>query len=301
MVVAADGSADVKTLREAINRVPEKNRKRFVIFIKPGVYNEQITITASKPYVSFVGEKADETILTFKVNSADAGAARPWCSVYLGGNDFQAENITFENPFGPGAQAMAVVANADRLIFNNCRFLGWQDTLYAKAGRQYFANCYIEGSKDFICGAAAAVFENCTLHSKRDGYIAAPMRFSAADPGGFVFIRCKLTGTKTGDGSFLGRPWGPYGRAVYLETEMGPHIRGEGWDNWGKAPNEKTAHFAEYNSRGPGANLAARVKWVQPLQADQARQFEAENFLQGDDRWNPKKADDRWLEKSPPR
>lgn len=300
LVVAADGSRDAKTVQDAVNRVPENNRKRFVIFIKSGIYNEQIKIPPSKPYVSFLGEKTEETKLTSNVKSAATGSLGSRCSVYIGGDDFYAENITFENSFGAGAQAMAVVAQADRLVFKNCRFLSWQDTLYARAGRQYFENCYIAGSKDFICGEAAAVFENCTVYSTHDGYIAAPMRFSATSPSGFVFSRCRLTGKKSGDGSFLGRPWGPYGRAVYLDTEMGAHIRSAGWNNWDHAANEKTAYFAEYNCKGPGANRAGRVPWAHQLGADEARQFETANFLKGEDGWNPKTADDQWLEKNPP-
>ena len=129
------------------------------------------------------------------------------------------------------------------MVFKNCRFLGWQDTLYAKNGRQYFENCYIEGSVDFIFGQAAAVFENCTIHSKSDGYIAAPMRFSAAESSGYVFIKSKLTGANTDKGVFLGRPWRAYGRTVFLDTEMGAHIRGEGWNNWGKAGKRKNRVF----------------------------------------------------------
>ena len=289
VVVAADGSGDVKTLKEALSRVPTNNRERFVIFIKRGIYNEQITVAASKGNLSLLGENAEETKITSSVNSAAGGSSwPPGCSAYIGADNFRAENITFENSFGAGAQAMAVVANADRLVFRNCRFLGSQDTLYAKAGRQYFQNCYIEGSRDFICGQAAAVFEDCRLHSKGDGYIAAPMRLSSAEPGGLVFLHCKATGEKIRNGVFLGRPWGPYGRAVYLETDMGAHIRSEGWNNWDKPASEKTAYFAEYNSKGAGANPARRVSWAHQLTTAEARQFEPENFLKGNDGWNPK-------------
>lgn len=299
VVVAADGSGDVKTVSEAVDRVPTNNRKRFVIFIKPGIYNEHVHIAPDKSYVSLHGEKAEETKLTFNVKSAGSVSDRTASSVFIGGHDIHVENITFENSCGPGVQAFTVVANADRLVFKNCRFLGWQDTLYAKSGRQYLDNCYIEGSCDFICGRAAAVFENCTLHSKGNGYIAAPMRFSAVEPGGLVFIRCKLTGKIVRHGVFLGRPWGPYGRAIYIESEIGAHIREEGWDNWANPGNEKTAYFAEYNCRGVGANSSGRVKWIHQLAPEEAKQFEAENFLKGNDGWNPKNADDEWLEKVP--
>ena len=292
VVVAADGSGHVKTVQAAIDKVPTHNSKQFVIFIKPGIYNEHVQIPPNKPYVSLRGEKTEETKITFNVKSAAGSSHRAACTAFIGGHDVHVENITFENSFGPGAAAFALVANADRVVFKNCRFLGWQDTLYAKTGRQYFDNCYIEGSADFIFGQATAVFENCTLHSKAFGYIAAPMRFSAVEPSGLVFIRCKLTAEKVDNEVFLGRPWRPYGRAIYIESEIGAHIRPEGWTNKGKPSNEKTAYFAEYNSKGPGANRAGRVKWSHQLGKDEARQFETENFLKGDDGWNPKKAEE---------
>src|SRR4029453_9107821 len=110
------------------------------------------------------------------------------------------------------------------LVFKNCRFLGWQDTLYAKTGRQYFDNCHIEGPVDFIFGQATAVFENGTLHSTANGYTPAPMPFSAVEPSGLVFIRCKLTAKRVHQGVFLGRPWRPYGRAFFIGSEMGAQI-----------------------------------------------------------------------------
>ncbi len=300
LTVAADGSGNVKTIGEAITKVPENNRKRFVIFIKKGIYEEQIRIPANKPYISFVGESRDTTKLTFNISNKIAGSTSAAYAFYVGGHDFYAENIAFENSFGQGSQAVAVLTEADRIVFKNCKFLGWQDTLYAKNGRQYFENCYIEGSVDFIFGQAAAVFENCTIHSKSDGYIAAPMRFSADETSGYVFNHSKLTGENTKEGVFLGRPWRAFGRTVYLNTTMDAHIKPEGWNNWGKAENEKTAYFAEYNSTGAGAKMSERVKWMHQLSKDEAKQFEAENFLKGKDGWNPKTADDKWLEKTAP-
>ncbi|HEX8250763.1 MAG TPA: pectate lyase [Pyrinomonadaceae bacterium] len=299
LTVAADGTGDVKSIQEAIGRVPENNKKRFVIFIKPGVYKEQIRIPANKPYVSFVGEKAETTKLTFNLTNKEAGSTSASYSVYVGAHDFYAENVTFENSFGTGSQAVAVLVEADRAVFKNCRFLGWQDTLYAKNGRQYYENCYIEGHVDFIFGQAAAVFENCVIHSKGDGYIAAPMRFAADEPSGFVFINSRLTGENTTKGVYLGRPWRDYGRTVFLETEMGAHIRPEGWHHW-QPEREKTAYFAEFNSRGEGAKTEMRVKWARQLTRDEAKVFQAENFLKGADGWNPKKADDDWQQKTAP-
>lgn len=300
LTVAADGSGTVKTVGEAIARVPENNKKRFVIRIKPGVYQEQIRIPANKPFISFVGESAETTKLTFNISNKVAGSTSAAYAFYVGAHDFRAENLTFENSFGQGSQAVAVLTEADRLVFKNCKFLGWQDTLYAKNGRQYFENCYVEGSVDFIFGQAAAVFENCTIHSKSDGYIAAPMRFSTTESSGYVFVKSNLTGANIDKGVFLGRPWRAYGRAVFLDTAMDRHIRAEGWNNWGKPENEHTAYFAEYNSTGAGAQTESRVKWMHRLSKEEARAFEAETFLKGRDGWNPKKSDDQCIEKTAP-
>lgn len=287
LTVAADGSGDFKTVGEAIAKVPENNKKRFTIFIKPGVYEEQINIPATKPFVSLVGEKAETTRLTFKISNKEAGSTSAAFAFYVAGHDFYAENLTFENSFGLGSQAVAVVSDADRAVFKKSRFLGWQDTLYTRRGRQFFEDCYIEGSVDFIFGQAAAVFENCTIHSKTDGYIAAPMRFAADEPSGLVFIKSKLTSENSVKAVYLGRPWRDYGRTVYLETEMGAHIRAEGWHHW-QPEREKTAYFAEYKSKGKGANDSARVKWSRQLNEAEAKSFSAENFLKGADDWNPK-------------
>jgi PelA/Pel-15E family pectate lyase len=300
LTVDAEGKGDVKTVGEAIGKVPENNKKRFVIFIKSGVYNEQIRIPANKPYISFIGESAENTKLTFKISNKEAGSTSAAYAFYVAGHDFYAENITFENSFGQGSQAVAVLTEGDRLVFKNCRFLGWQDTLYAKNGRQYFENCYIEGHVDFIFGQATAVFENCVIHSKGDGYIAAPMRFSMDEPSGYVFVNSKLTGENTEKGVYLGRPWRAFGRTVYIDTEMGAHIRPEGWNNWGKVENEKTAYFAEYNSKGAGAKMSERVKWIHQLSKEEAGKFAPENFLKGKDGWNPKTATAKWEETTKP-
>lgn len=299
LVVSADGKGDVKSVSEAITEVPGNNKKRFTIFIKAGVYNEQIRIPANKPFISLIGENAETTKLQYRLSSKMAGSTSAAYAFYVGGHDFYAENLTFENTFGQGSQAVAVVAEADRIVFKNSRFIGWQDTLYAKGGRQFYQDCYIEGAVDFIFGQATAVFENCVIHSKGDGYIAAPMRFSDKETTGYVFYKSKLTGENVQKGVYLGRPWRDYGRTVYLETEMGEHIKPEGWHHW-EIQREKTAYFAEYNSSGKGATLDKRVTWSKQLSKDDARQFLPQNFLKGKDGWNPYKNDFAWQEKTKP-
>jgi pectinesterase len=142
---------------------------------------------------------------------------------------------------------------------------------------------------DFIFGNGTAVFEGCTIHSKGQGYVTAQWRLSDAETNGFIFRNCRLTGVNTGKGAFLGRPWRPYGRVVFVECWMDTHIRPEGWDNWRDPAREKTARFAEYKSSGPGANPSARVPWSRQLGQEEIRRYATKLFLKGVDGWNPLK------------
>ncbi len=305
IVVAADGSGDVRTVAEAIAKVPENNRRRITIRIRAGTYFEQINIPANKPYVELIGDGAGKTVLSFDINNARAGTTSAAFAFYVAGHDFRASNITFENSFKyksgqPGSQAVAVLSDADRSIFRNCRFIGWQDTLYAKNGRQFFENCYIEGNVDFIFGQAAAVFKDCEIRSKGDGYIAAPMRFAADEPSGFVFLGSRLTASPDARSVYLARPWRAYGRAVFIDCEIGAHIRPEGWNNWGNPANESTAFFGESGSIGPGSEMAKRAVWAKNLTAEQVRSFLPESFLRGKDGWDPSSSKDEFVERIPP-
>jgi PelA/Pel-15E family pectate lyase len=277
IVVAADGSGDFKTVQQAVDHV--QGDKPVVIHIKPGVYKEQIRVSAGKRFITFHGDEPRKTVLTFSLSAQQAGNTRLAFSTLINADDFRAENLTFENSFGTGSQAVALFVDADRASFQNCRFLGWQDTLFVNGSRHYFKNCYMEGHVDFIFGTAAAVFEDCTIHSKGPGYVTAHYRTSEAEDTGFVFVRCRLTGENTGSGVYLGRPWRPYARVVFIDCWLGDHIRPEGWDNWRDPAREKTASFAEYKSKGPGANPSARVAWSKQLTDREAAGFSRERFF----------------------
>jgi len=277
IVVAADGSGDFKTVQQAVDHVPDNNSQPVVIQIKRGVYQEQVRVT--KPYLTFRGEDPANTVLTYRLSALQAGNTRLAFSTLINANDFHAENLTFENSFGTGSQAVALFVDADRASFKNCRFLGWQDTLFVNGNRHYFKDCYIEGHVDFIFGTASAVFEDCTIHSKGQGYVTAHYRLSNEEDTGFVFVRCRLTGSNTGNGVYLGRPWRPYARVVFIDCWLGDHIRAEGWDNWRDPAREKTASFAEYKSKGPGANPSARVAWSRQLTDREAAEFSRERFF----------------------
>lgn len=298
--ISVSPEGNVTSVQKAVDMVPENNKERCTIRIAPGTYREQIRIPANKPFISFIGENAETTKITFNISNKQAGSTSAAFAVYIGGHDFYAENITFENSFGQGSQAVALLVEADRSVFNKCRFLGWQDTLYAKNGRQYYKDSYIEGHVDFIFGQAAAVFENCTIHSKGDGYISAPMRFSENENSGLIFIGCRLTSENTSKGVYLGRPWRDYGRSVFINTQMDADIRPEGWHHW--QPNrERTAFLAEHNSKGKGSGKSTRAVWSKQLSEDESRAFQANVFLRGTDGWIPRtRPNDDWIKKIRP-
>jgi pectinesterase len=292
VVVAADGTGDFKTIQRAVDHALDHApilgpTERLIIEIRPGVYCERVRVPPDRPRVTFLGKDAASTVITANMSAAAAGGTFFSAATDVSGAQFEAENITFENSFGAGSQAVAISVHSDRAIFRNCRFLGWQDTLYAASGRQYYKDCYIEGHVDFIFGNSAAVFDHCEIHSRGPGYIAAVSRTTPDMPAGFVFRECKLTGENTGKGVFLGRPWRSYARVVFLGCWMGDHIRPEGWDNWGNPGNEKTAWFGERGSAGPGAEAAKRIPWAHSMSAAEASPFATGVFLRGADGWNP--------------
>lgn len=285
-VVAKDDSGDFSTVQEAIDAVPDFRKNRTTIFIKSGVYKEKLVLPASKTNVSFIGEDLENTILTFddfaskKNRFGEEVGTTGSTSFYIFGDGFIAENITFENSAGRVGQAVAVRIDGDQVAFRNCRFLGNQDTLYPHGdrSRQYYLNCYIEGTVDFIFGWSTALFDECNIFCKNAGYVTAPSTLEETEFG-FVFLNCDISGDAPEASFYLGRPWRPYGKSVFIQCKLGNHIRPEGWHNWGDEDKEKTAYFAEYKNNGPGADTKERVKWSHQLNDDEAQKYTPETIL----------------------
>jgi pectinesterase len=294
LTVAADGSGTHKTVQEAIMAVPAGSQNNpVIIHIKPGIYKELIYVQREKRFFHLVGDDPKKTILTYDLNANLTGKdGKPigtfrTPSTQIDAEDFTAENITFENSAGPVGQALAIRVDGDRVVFRNCRFLGWQDTILLNRGRHYFEGCYIEGHVDFIFGGATAFFESCQIHCLKDGYITAA---STPDnqPFGFIFSHCRITGATPGVKTYLGRPWRAFSSVVYLNTSMSQAVRPEGWHNWNFHEREKTVRYAEFGSTGPGANPRARVAWARQLTKSEARAITLEKVLGGADGWNPR-------------
>jgi pectinesterase len=292
LVVATDGSGQFRTVQAAIDAAPSQATKPVIILLKPGTYREKVTVPALKTHLVLRGTDAARTVITYSDHVGQPGITTPTStSVLVQANDFTAENVTFENAAGYTAgQAVALNVEGDRAIFRRCRLVGDQDVLLlATAGsRQYYRDCYIEGTTDFIFGPSIGVFDHCVIKSKKNSYVTAAST-PAGQAYGLVFLDCKLTAdTALAQKVYLGRPWRPHAQVVYLRCELGRHITPAGWDNWRNAENEKTAYYAEYKSTGPGASPATRVAWARQLTPKEAKKYSLKQIFGGPQAWNPK-------------
>ncbi len=284
MTVAQDGSGDYIAIQQAIDACKSFPDQRITIFVKNGIYNEKIVVPACNTRLSIIGENAEKTLITYndyfsKINRGRNSTFYTY-TFLVDADDFYAENLTFQNSAGPVGQAVALHVNADRCVFKNCRILGNQDALYTDGlnNRQYFNGCYIEGTTDFIFGAATVLFNNCTIRSKSNSFITA-----ASTPKGksfgYVFLNCRLLADEGVQKVYLGRPWRDYARVAFINCELGDHILPEGWSNWSGTERDKTAYFAEYGNTGTGSGTSKRVPWSHLLSKKQAGKYTVENIL----------------------
>ena len=291
IVVARDGTGEYRTIQEAVEAVRAFMDYTVTIYIKDGLYKEKLVIPCWVKNVQLVGESAEGTIITYDdhANIDKMGTFRTY-TVKVEGNDITFKNLTIENNAAPLGQAVALHTEGDRLMFIHCRLLGNQDTIYTgrEGTRLLFTDCYIEGTTDFIFGPATALFERCTIHSKRNSYITAASTPENVEFG-YVFKNCKLTAAPGVTKVYLGRPWRPYASTTFLNCEFGSHIRPEGWDNWRNKENEKTARYAEFGNTGEGAATAGRVKWAKQLTSKEALRYTIENIFTDSSNWYPYK------------
>lgn len=300
LVVAQDGSGDYTTVQAAVNAAPSNSSSRTEIYIKSGTYYEVITVPSNKTNLTFIGQSRTGTVLTYdnyasKINPATGSAygTSGSSSSFINGAGFYALNLTFRNTAGAAAgQAVAVRSTADKAIFKDCNFLGYQDTYYAHSGRAYHINCYFEGNTDFIFGGAIGFFESCQIYTYGGSAITAASTESYIAYG-YVFNNCQITGAGTSI-TDLGRPWRPYASVTFLNTSMSGAVRAVGWNDWGDASNQATARYSEYNNSGSGYVPGSRPSWVTILSSSQAQSYTMLNVLkatnanpQVTDNWDP--------------
>lgn len=314
LYVSIDSTAEYHSIQRAIDLAPETGA---TISIAPGVYREVLNI--NKPNIHLRSPYSDpsKTVIVYDNGAVTPAPDNPGgkktlgtfrtATVFVRGDNFFAENLTIANDFrkthnDQHSQAVALFVTGDRAVFRNMRLLGNQDTLYTgtercqpgapcKPGRQYFADTYVEGNVDYIFGNGKTVFERCQLHNTthQGGYVTAQSKDRPEQDSMFVFNHCKLTAEPGVTGIWLGRPWRAYASVVFMNSEMGSHIKPEGWTEWhpGQTHALETAFYAEYNSSGPGATPDKRDPHTRHLTAEEARQYETQRFLAGPDHWNP--------------
>jgi pectinesterase len=285
------------TVQAAVDAVPVGNTQRHIIDIYPGTYAARVKIPGDKPFITLrgLGPQPGDTVLTFNETSdASPNESTAHASTVVQGHDFVAENLTFANSYGPGKQALALYAKADRLVFNNVRFTGYQDTLRSEFGRHYFYKTYVEGAVDFVYGKGTAYFDQSTLFAKASGYVTAQGREAAAESNGYVFKDSTVTGSAPNGSVYLGRPWQAFSRAVFIDTKIGPVVSSAGWSAWSGNNNHLTAFFAEYQSKdlaGNPLNVSGRVSWSHQLTSAEAGEYSKSEWLGGADGWDPQIAE----------
>ncbi len=318
--VSPNNTDGFSSVGQALASLPPYSGEEAILYVHKGIYREQLTIT--RPHVTILGDSPEDTVLTYSLYARmtmEDGSRRGTFRTYsclVDTHDVTFRNLTLSNTSGKGpdvGQALALYADGDRLMFDSCRFLGNQDTVFTGPlppkeieangfvgpkqfsprinGRHYYRNCYIEGDIDFVFGSATAYFEGCEFFSKDigrpvNGYVTAAST-PQGQTYGYVMEGCRFTSQCPPRTVYLGRPWREYARTVLINCYMDRHIRPEGWHDWDKPQAHETCLYGEYQSFGPGADMEARPGWVRRLGSEDLELYRRENVLAGDDGWSP--------------
>lgn len=312
LIVDSGGNGQFSTISQAVAYAGHYAGSPVTIRIAPGIYRERVEI--HQPLITLEGTDAFTTILTFDdyakslmPNGEKRGTFRT-PSFFVDAGPFSARNLTFQNSAGPGhqvGQALAAYVDADHVTFENCRFLGHQDTLFTAPlpptayepngfrgpkefsprlpGRHFYKSCYLEGEVDFIFGGAAAYFEDCELYSLNigqeiNGYVTAAST-PKEQAWGYVFQNCRFHSNCPNRSVYLGRPWRNYAQTIILNSYLGPHIREEGWHDWNKLQARSTVFYGEYGNFGPGSVPEKRPGWIHQLSKEEASVYTKEHLL----------------------
>ncbi|KAI3453150.1 hypothetical protein Pfo_009813 [Paulownia fortunei] len=304
IVVARDGSGDYTTISEALAAAAKRrsgSKKRFVIYVKKGVYKENVEVKKSMKNLMLIGDGIDATIVTGNKNVQDGSTTFRSATFAVSGDGFIVQGMTFENTAGPQKhQAVALRSGSDFSIFYNCSFKGHQDTLYVHSQRQFYRDCDIYGTIDFIFGDSVSVFQNCNIYvrkpmSNQKNTVTAQGRTDPNENTGiiihnsFVTAASDLRAVQSSYKIYLGRPWKKYSRTVFMKCRIDGLIDPEGWLPWSGNFALGTLYYGEYMNTGSGASTIGRVKWPGfhvIRSAAEAGKFSVGNFLAGDE-WIP--------------
>ncbi|KAH9328314.1 hypothetical protein KI387_000422, partial [Taxus chinensis] len=297
VVVALDGSGNYSRIQDAVDVAPQSNNQSYVIHIKAGVYEENVIISKKMTNIVFIGDGANSTIISGSKNVQIGMSVYRSATVAIDGNGFIARDLTIENTSGPKRmQAVALRVSADQTAFYNCTFKGNQGTLYSHTFRQFYRECTIFGTVDFIFGNSAAVFQNCSLVALKPlpGQNNTCTAQAKSDPNqntGFSFQKCKVDGTPEllsirNISTYLGTPLKQYSCAIFLHCYLTKVVDPAGW----LTPNEElvldNVLMGEFENKGPGSRASKRVDWATHLSQKQARSFNVKDFLSSS-KWLP--------------
>ncbi|XP_060193559.1 pectinesterase-like [Lycium barbarum] len=296
VVVAKDGSGKYKSVKEAVASAPANSKTRYVIHVKKGIYKENVEIGKTKKNLMLVGDGMDATIITGNLNVVDGSTTFKSATVAAVADGFIAQDLRFQNTAGPQKhQAVALRVGADHSVINRCKIDAFQDTLYTHSLRQFYRDCYITGTVDFIFGNAAVVFQNCKLAARKPmsgqkNMVTAQGREDKNQNTGTSIQRCDiipssdLAPVKRSVKTYLGRPWKAYSRTVVMQSNIGDHIDPAGWSIWDGDFALKTLYYGEYMNKGPGAGTSKRVKWPgyhAAISTAEANKFTVREMIQG--------------------
>ncbi|XP_057811956.1 pectinesterase-like [Salvia miltiorrhiza] len=301
-VVAQDGSGQYKTIQAALDAYPKDLKGgRYVIYVKAGVYDEYITITKDQLNIYMYGDGPRKSIVTGKKSFTDGVSTFKTASFSVIGNGFICKSMGFRNTAGPqGHQAVALRVQSDMSAFFNCRMDGYQDTLYVQTHRQFYRNCLVSGTVDFIFGDSAVILQNCLIivrkpMEKQKNTVTAQGRTTKNEATGIVIQNCKIVPEKKLEPvrmeipTYLGRPWKDYSMTLVMESWLADFIQPEGWLPWTGTFALDTCFYREYNNRGPGSTTDKRVNWkgyAVMTNKDEAQRYTVGPFLQGE-QWLP--------------
>ncbi|XP_021763211.1 pectinesterase-like [Chenopodium quinoa] len=301
LVVAKDGSGNFTTIKDAVAAAPKKSTTRFVIYIKAGAYYENVEVDKKKTNIMFLGDGIGKTLIKAKRNVVDGYTTFRSATLAVVGEGFIAKGITVENYAGPEKhQAVALRSGSDLSAFYQCSFVGYQDTLYVHSLRQFYRECDIYGTVDFIFGNAAVVLQSCNLYAreplpKQKNIYTAQGREDPNQNTGISILNCKvaaaadLAANKSAYRTFLGRPWKEYSRTVFMLSNIEDVVDPAGWLEWSGDFALSTLYYGEYKNRGSGADISSRVTWPGyrgEISTNDASNFTVGNFIEGGD-WLP--------------
>ncbi|XP_057981141.1 probable pectinesterase/pectinesterase inhibitor 47 [Malania oleifera] len=293
-------TANFTTIGEAIATAPNDTNfytgGYFVIYIQKGVYEENLLVPKNKSSIMMIGDGINQTVVTGSRNVADGWTTYNSATFAVAGDRFAAIDITFKNTAGPEKhQAVAVRCSADLSVFFRCSFEGFQDTLYVHTHRQFYRECQIYGTVDFIFGNAASNFQNCGIFARKPmanqtNIVTAQGRTDPTQASGISIQNCTvrpapdLAADLNSTKSYLGRPWKNYSRTVYMQSDIDGFIDPAGWSPWSGTAGLDTLFYGEFENYGPGSNMSDRVQWpgFKVMNLSQAVRFTAYNFTWAD-------------------